>query len=550
MKKQVEMNDKVLAGAELLGSKQQLKPSETGTRSKVFNDKRLRRDENTNNEWQDYGNLNRDIRRDNHRERSHRRYFHEKDRYQENREHYERFGGIRAGSYDRRSNENYYREERGKYYNRRNRSRSHSKQKQAGYEQRKNSKKRSWSRSRSRSRQVRESSRRSSRTQERHSNDFQEISANVLSAVREISDRRRDDMKLDPPPSWDETMSPEAWARHVRIWNKAEVKPYRKAQALIENLKKNEKRKGLKEMVVNEIVENDEFDLESNEVIENIIKKVKDFLQDSRWSRTIVLANEFCKFQQLNTEDNRDYVMRFGNLETKLKNEKVGINSTFLAAALLNKSRMSQPEKNNILANFDLESEDPRELLKKIKKKIKDLDATRAATSTDTAIETHYGGHRDNGEDRERDRSRTKERGPGGIGHRGRGHDRSRGRSYDRRNDKKRSYSKQRSHLRHYRSRSRSKFHGDDRNTFSHPKRTYNCDKFQINIERSIFENSVENQAVLDSGCPEMVGGIAWLKTYEHSLGKEQKRVNKVSSLEIRCIRRRCMSGCHCNWGD
>ena len=121
----------------------------------------------------------------------------------------------------------------------------------------------------------------------------------MLSVVREISDKRRDDKKLDPPPSWDETMSPEAWARHVRIWNKAEVKPYRKAQALIEDLKKNEKRKGLKEMIVNEIVENADFDLESNEVIEKIISKVKDFLQDSRWSRTIILANEFCKLEQI-----------------------------------------------------------------------------------------------------------------------------------------------------------------------------------------------------------------------------------------------------------
>ena len=100
----------------------------------------------------------------------------------------------------------------------------------------------------------------------------------MINAVREISDKR-DDKKLDPPPTWDENMSPDAWARYVRIWNKAEVKPYRKAQALIEDLKKNDKRKGLKEMIVNEIVENQEFDLESLDVIENIINQTRKNLQ-------------------------------------------------------------------------------------------------------------------------------------------------------------------------------------------------------------------------------------------------------------------------------
>ena len=82
----------------------------------------------------------------------------------------------------------------------------------------------------------------------------EESFSSMINVVREISDNRRDDKKLDPPPSWDENMSPEAWARYVRIWNKAEVKHYRKAQALIEDLKKNDKKKGLKELIVNEIV--------------------------------------------------------------------------------------------------------------------------------------------------------------------------------------------------------------------------------------------------------------------------------------------------------
>ena len=349
----------------------------------------------------------------------------------------------------------------------------------------------------------------------------EESFSSMINVVKEISANRRDDKKLDPPPTWDENMSPEAWARYVRIWSKAEVKPYRKAQALIEELKKNDKRKGLKEMIVNEIIENQDFDLESPEVIENIISKVKDFLQDSKWSRTILLADKFCKFEQMGSEDNRDFVVRFGNLETKLKNEKVGVNSTFLAAVLLNKSTMNQPAKNNILANFDLENENPDELLKKIKKKIRDLDATKAASKNTEVKETLYG-NQNRRNFRDRSRSRTQDR------RNFRDRSKSKGRDFG-----NQQFNSKESNKNWHRSKSRSKSHGGGHAAYSDPKRTYKCDKFQINVERSIFENKVENQAVLDSGCPEMVGGMAWLRTYEHSLGQELERVDKVNYFKF-----------------
>ena len=153
--------------------------------------------------------------------------------------------------------------------------------------------------------------------------------------------------------------------------------------------------------------------------------------------------------------------------------------------------------------------------------------------------ETLFGNH-DRRDFRDRSRSRTVGRG-----------DRSRSRGKEFGN--KRYNSKERSKP-WQRWRSRSKSHGGGREphgggreshgggresnggghvAYSDPKRTYKCDKFQINVERSIFENKVENQAVLDSGCPEMVGGMAGLKTYEHSLGKQLERVDKIEYFKF-----------------
>ena len=178
------------------------------------------------------------------------------------------------------------------------------------------------------------------------------------------------------------------------------MRPYRNAQALIEMLKKDNQRKGLKEMIVNEVLENRSFDLEDTNVVENIIEKIREFVQETKWSRNMLLANEFGKFEQ-KSEANKDYVSRFSSLETKLKNEGTGIKDRFLAAVLLNKSRISQPEKNNILANFNLDTEPESDLLKKIKAKIRDLDVTREVKKIDSK-ETLYGNY-----DRRRSRSRS-----------------------------------------------------------------------------------------------------------------------------------------------
>ena len=54
---------------------------------------------------------------------------------------------------------------------------------------------------------------------------------------------------------------------------------------------KKDSKKGLKEMIVNEVIENKEFDLESRNAVENIIKKVREFTAESLWSRNVLIAD-------------------------------------------------------------------------------------------------------------------------------------------------------------------------------------------------------------------------------------------------------------------
>ena len=45
-------------------------------------------------------------------------------------------------------------------------------------------------------------------------------------------------------------------------------------------------------------------------------------------------------------------------------------------------------------------------------------------------------------------------------------------------------------------------------------------------VNKTIFDNEVENQMLIDSGCPEMVCGAGWMKTYESACGKHLEKVD------------------------
>ena len=323
--------------------------------------------------------------------------------------------------------------------------------------------------------------------------------------------------KLPEVPIWTKDMTFQAWKRSVQIWAKVECKAVKKYQALIESLKKNEEQKGLKEMIITNIVEDLEFDVEIDDVVERILSKVEEFSDESHWTRMLNLAKKFKRFKQNQGEGNREYVQRFGKLEMELKNEKVKLPNSFLTGLLLIESNFDQNKKETIMATIDMENEET--VLKKVKKKICDDEAVKE--KNDDPKETLFGDYQGNpnyrrnsrdGRDKYRRDSRSRNQG-GNFNNRQRSHSKTPGKGYQNRG---------------YRSHSRTPGR-QQRNETSHGdvKHTYKCQKFSLDTNKTIFEQEVENHGVVDTGCPEMVAGRAWLRTFENSMNKKCEVINK-----------------------
>jgi hypothetical protein len=120
---------------------------------------------------------------------------------------------------------------------------------------------------------------------------------------------------------------------------------------------KKEKREGVKEMVVAEVVENADFDCKDEDGVNKILKKIKELVDESRWSKMSSLVEDFKSFKQKEGEGNQEFVSRFSTLETKMKNEKGGMNNIWLAASLMTSSNLSKMKRNNVLATTNVEDE-------------------------------------------------------------------------------------------------------------------------------------------------------------------------------------------------
>ena len=64
-------------------------------------------------------------------------------------------------------------------------------------------------------------------------------------------------------------------------------------------------------------------------------------------------------------------------------------------------------------------------------------------------------------------------------------------------------------------------------------KKTFFVDSFKIDNNKTIFDNKVQNKALIDSGCPESVCGVRWLKTYESSMGCRFPEFNREESFKF-----------------
>ena len=374
---------------------------------------------------------------------------------------------------------------------------------------------------RSHSRRSTSGSRRSSRSHRSISSSrrVEELATSMVHAMARVNEN--DDRKIDPVPMWEETTSFEGWKKELMIWSRAKGRQERKTQLLVEYLKKETTRKGLKELVINEFVENEDFKYESPDSIQFILDKIKVFIDESKWNKTVKLVKDFKEFKQNEDEKNKDFVTRFSTMETRMKNAGSELPKMWMAAELVSKSKMNGIQKHNILSTVN--TEDNPNILKDMKKKLRDLDGCE----NDGNKRTFYMENRTPNRNFSRERNQREE-----------DDGRKRGFSGDRRNfsrdrnNKNRNYSRDKRSSSRGRERSVFQKDGQTSNYSNTPKRTYHV-TLKIDNKKSIFENEVQNKALVDSGCPELVAGLSWLRTYQSSKGIEFSCINRKDVFQM-----------------
>ena len=90
------------------------------------------------------------------------------------------------------------------------------------------------------------------------------------------------------------------------VWARAREHQERKTQAILEQLKKDQTRKGLKEMVVNEFIENSELEYSGSDTIWEIMTKIKEFVNKYKGWKIVKWVNEFKQLKQKDEESIRN----------------------------------------------------------------------------------------------------------------------------------------------------------------------------------------------------------------------------------------------------
>ena len=205
--------------------------------------------------------------------------------------------------------------------------------------------------------------------------------------------------------------------------------------------------------------------------------------------------------KQRKNEKNKEFISRFNNVESKMRNLDINLPKIWLAAELLNRLDIKDIEKHNIISSIDDTSE---RILEDLKKKLKDLDHCKSDEAVESTSKTFFV----NSNDKKRSHSRD------GYSDSSRSEGRHRSireytNNYSGNHRRSRSNgslggrrSRSNSRNRHYNRENREKMTYHVRNEYEHPT-------------KSIFDRQVQNKALIDLGCPDLVAGYPWMETYE-----------------------------------
>ena len=200
-----------------------------------------------------------------------------------------------------------------------------------------------------------------------------QINQNMMNLNMNKESRPRMEMKLQNCPIRKKSTSLEAWIKEVEMWDEAqkgEGLAKTKYLNFMENVRKSECDE-LKKFVDTNIVENLEMVKDSEDNIKTFLRMIFENLAKSDLEKSTEAWTKMMNIKQKENESPKEFVMRFEQAETELKNVGIKLPQKALAIHILQKSNISEMSKENIVMKAD--TEDHEKIFSSISKCMREI---------------------------------------------------------------------------------------------------------------------------------------------------------------------------------
>ena len=178
------------------------------------------------------------------------------------------------------------------------------------------------------------------------SGDPSKLTELLLKNLLEKQNKQKQFNRLDDCPIKGKYSSLDAWLDEVQLWDDTNKKcdgnianlSAKKYLKFMNSVKDSEDCDDLKKLAQVQFKENQAFDKKSENVIKNIIEKIKEKLDKSNLEKCSDAWLQFIDIKQDVNESAQSYVVRFEQVETQLRNVKITIPNRALAIHLLHRS--------------------------------------------------------------------------------------------------------------------------------------------------------------------------------------------------------------------
>ena len=178
----------------------------------------------------------------------------------------------------------------------------------------------------------------------------------------------------------------ETWAEEVKLWSNQCPEPELSSLKYLNfvNSVRESDSIEMKRFIEISVMSNKDFIKTESNSINKIVNMVVKALGKSNIENASEVWLEFIDMKQNEGESIRDFVLRYENVEAKLRNANLVIPSKALAMQLLMKSNLTSASKENVLAKVDLDNE--TDLHTTIKKTLRELKSLSKSNSKEPAI--------------------------------------------------------------------------------------------------------------------------------------------------------------------